>query len=184
MLKILVRQRQRMLINTCMVEAKLTVLIDTGVFFAFYSLRDKHHYDSLGLIAHLVKGRWGRGFITDHILDETLNILKYRISPETSKAFIEVFIDKGIVEILYTESNIEKEALKIFVKNLGRKGFSYTDAVTVAVIKEYGIRYLLSYDIRSFQGLVDSIIGPDYWQSLPSVEKEQILKLAKKYETS
>ena len=159
----------------------MTVMVDTGVFFAFYSLRDKHHLDSLGLIAHLVKGRWGKAFVTNHVLDETLNILKYRIAPETSRAFIETFIDRGIVEILYTDAGLEARALEIFKENLGRKGFSYTDAVTVATVKEFKIGYLLSYDLRSFQGLVDNIVGPDYWQTLPNDEKERILKLAKKY---
>ncbi len=54
----------------------VTALVDTDVFFAFYSLRDTHHFDSLGLITHLVEGRWGRAYITNHILDEVVNILK------------------------------------------------------------------------------------------------------------
>jgi len=166
-----------------MVKINMTVLVDTGIFFAFYSLRDKHHLDSLGLITHLVKGKWGKAFITNHILDETLNILKYKIAPETSKAFLEVFIDKGIVEVLYTDIDLEMKALEIFKENLGRKGFSYTDAVTVAAMREFKIEYLLSYDLRSFQGLIDSIIGPNYWQMLPNAEKEQILKLVRKYKT-
>ena len=159
----------------------MTVLVDTGVFFAFYSLRDRHHFDSLGLITHLVRGKWGKAFITNHILDETLNILKYKIAPEASKAFIEAFLDKGIVEVLYTDIGLETKALEIFKKNLGRKGFSYTDAITVAVMKEFMIDYLLSYDIRSFQGLIDNIVGPNYWQMLSSTEKEEILKLARKH---
>ncbi len=161
----------------------MTVLVDTGVFFAFYSLRDKHHLDSLALITHLVKGKWGKPFITNHILDETLNILKYRIAPETSRAFIETFLDKGVIEILYTDNELEAKALEIYRRNLGRKGFSYTDAVTVAIMKEFLIEYLLSYNTRSFKGLVNNIIGPNYWQTLPSVEKEQILRLARKHKT-
>ena len=59
-------------------------MVDTGVFFAYYSLGDKHHLDSLALIVHLVEREWGKAFITNHILDETLNILKYIISAGTS----------------------------------------------------------------------------------------------------
>ena len=159
----------------------MAVLVDTGVFFAFYSLRDKYHLDSLGLIAHLTMGRWGRAFITNHVLDETLNILKYRVSYEASKAFLETFIDKGIVEVLYTDIDLEAKALEIFKENLGRKGFSYTDAVTVSIAREFMVEYLLSYDLRSFQGLIENIIGPGYWQTLSDTEKEKILELAKKH---
>ena len=109
--------------------------------------------------------------------------LKYKIASETSKAFLEVFIDEGIVEVLYTDIGLEMKALEIFKENLGRKGFSYTDAVTVAAMREFKIEYLLSYDLRSFQGLIDNIIGPNYWQMLPNAEKEQILKLVRKYKT-
>ncbi len=58
-------------------------------------------------------------------------------------------------------------ALDIFRKNIFRKGFSYTDAVTVAVIKKLRIDYLLSYDVRSFLGLVNNVVGMNYWSSLP-----------------
>jgi len=122
----------------------MRVIVDTGIFFAFYSLRDKHHYDSLGLISHLVQGKWSKAFITNHILDKTLNILRYRLGTDTLKAFIEVFIDKGLIEISYTDSDIEEKALKIFRRNIERKGLSYTDATTVAIIDIYSIDYLLT----------------------------------------
>ncbi|RLG73738.1 MAG: hypothetical protein DRO23_08280 [Thermoprotei archaeon] len=152
----------------------MAVIVDTGVFFAYYSLRDKHHLDSLALIIHLVEGKWGRAFITNHILDETLNILKYRISAETAKAFIETFIGKNIVKVIYVEEELEKEALKIFLKNIHRKGFSYTDATTVATIKEYNIENLITYDTRSFTNLVKNIIGTNYWNTLPTKEQRRI----------
>lgn len=159
----------------------MTVLIDTGVFFAFYSIKDEHHLDSIGLITHFVKGKWGRAFISNHILDETLNIIKYRLGPEVAKIFLETFIDSNIVNVLYTDTELEMNALKIFKENLQRKGLSYTDAVTAALIKSHKIDYLLSYDLRSFKGLVENIIGPGYWHTIPKQEKKQILKIAKKY---
>ena len=155
----------------------MTAIVDTGVFFAFYSIKDKHHLDSLGLIIHLVNGKWGRVYITNHILDETLNILKYKLSPETSEAFIETFLSRGIVSVLYLDKEVEEKALRIFRENISRKGFSYTDAITVATIKEYGIDYLLTYDVRSFSGLVDKIIGANYWNTLSKDERDRILAL-------
>ena len=158
----------------------MTVIVDTGVFFAFYSLKDRYHLDSLALIVHLIEGKWGRAFITNHILDETLNILKYKLSYKTANAFIEVFIDRDLIKVLYTDREIEEEALRIFKENISRKGFSYTDAITVAVIREYGINYLLTYDERSFTGLVENIVGIDYWSTLTREEQNRILKLVEK----
>ncbi len=158
----------------------MTVIVDTGVFFAFYSLKDRYHLDSLALIVHLIEGKWGRAFITNHILDETLNILKYKLSYKTANAFIEVFIDRDLIKVLYTDREIEEKALRIFKENISRKGFSYTDAITVAVIREYGINYLLTYDERSFTGLVENIVGIDYWSTLTREEQNRILKLVEK----
>ncbi len=159
----------------------MTSLVDTGVFFAFYSVRDKHHLDSIALIIHLAEGKWGKAYITNHILDETLNILKYKLSIDTARAFIETFIDNRVVEILYTDREIEEKAREIFRKNISRKGLSYTDAVTVVMLKEYVIDYLLSYDERSFKGLVDNIIGANYWNTLSRKEQNRIQKLVQKH---
>ena len=158
----------------------MTAIVDTGVFFAFYSLKDKHHLDSIALIIHLIDGKWGRGFITNHILDETLNILKYKLSHDAAKAFIETFIEKDIIRIINTDVEIEKRALEIFMKNIHRKGFSYTDAVTVAVIKEYDIDYLLSFDLRSFSKLVNNVVGSNYWEKLSIDERKRISELISK----
>ncbi|MCD6278454.1 MAG: PIN domain-containing protein [Desulfurococcales archaeon] len=157
----------------------MTAIVDTGVFFAFYSLRDKHHLDSLALIVHLTEGRWGRPYITSHILDETLNILKYRVSPEAARAFLDAFIDSGMIKVLYLEKELEDEALNVFKENVLRKGFSYTDAVTTVALRKFRIDYLLSFDVRSFAGLVSSIVGPNYWESLPKEEQDRILELVK-----
>jgi predicted nucleic acid-binding protein len=43
----------------------MTALVDTGVFFAFYSLRDERHLDSLALVVHLLENKWGRGYATN-----------------------------------------------------------------------------------------------------------------------
>lgn len=159
----------------------MTALIDTGIFFAFYSLRDEHHLDSLALIVHLLEDKWGQGYVTNHILDETLTILKYRVSEETAKAFIESVIDTGAVKVLYLEEELEKQALTLFKENIRRKGFSYTDATTILAMKQYKLGFLLSFDQRTFQGLVPKIIGPNYWASLPEEERDKILKLAQNY---
>ena len=86
----------------------MAVIVDTGVFFAFYSLGDSHHLDSLGLVAHLAEGRWGRPLVTNHILDESLTILKYKVSPEASRAFLEAFVESGFIEVIHASMEIER----------------------------------------------------------------------------
>ena len=162
----------------------MTTIIDTGIFFAYYSLRDIHHLDSIAILIHTLEGKWGKPYITNHILDETLTILKHRISPQTAKIFLETLIETNTIQTLHIDREVELKAQKIFKQNLKRKGLSYTDATTITTIKEYNIETLLTYDKRSFQKLVDKIIGPNYWKTLTPKEKERILKIIEKYQKS
>ncbi len=155
----------------------MTVLIDTCVFFAFYSLRDVYHWDAVALIIHAAEGKWGRIYITNYILDETLTILKCRVSKDIARIFIETFIRKGTVGLIHVDEDMETMALKLFEENLERKGFSYTDATTVVTVRMLDIDCLLTFDIRSFSGLVKNIIGPNYWDTLPPEEKERIRRI-------
>lgn len=148
----------------------MAALIDTGIFFGFYSLKDEHHMDSVAIIIHAIEGKWGRLFITNHILDETLTLLKYRNLP--ADKFLEGFIDSGILRVIYTDEKIERKALELFRKRIYEKGFSYTDAVTEVVVREFDLK-LLSYD----SGFTVPTIGRGYWNSLDEDEKKRILKL-------
>ena len=148
----------------------MAALIDTGIFFGFYSLKDEHHMDSVAIIIHAVEGKWGRLFITNHIFDETLTLLKYRNLP--ADKFLEGFIDLGILRVIYTDEKIERKALELFRKRIYEKGFSYTDAVTEVVVREFDL-VLLSYD----SGFTVPTIGWGYWNSLDEDEKKRILKL-------
>jgi len=157
----------------------LTAVVDTSIVFGFYSIRDKYHLDSVAILFHVAKGVWGKVFITNHLLDEIVNVLKYRVSPDTARDFIEKFIGKGIICVEHVSRDLEQEALELFKENIYRKGFSYTDAVTIVFMREYGIDYLLTHDLRSFHGFIENIVGPGYWNSLSSSEKRLIIRLLK-----
>jgi len=160
----------------------MTVIVDTSIFFAFYSIKDKYHLDSLAIVAHALEGKWGRILITNHILDEVLTLLKYRISPRTAEIFIKVFIKNHLIEVMYTDERLEKQALNVFRQFIYKKGLSYTDTITVVMMREYNIGYLLSFDIRSFSGIIENLIGPNYWQVLSEEEQQKVLRLARKFQ--
>ena len=72
-----------MWISYSTVRAKATVLVDTGIFFAYYSLRDRYHMDSVALIIHVAEGRWEK-HISRATLSTKLKVLKYRVSSDFS----------------------------------------------------------------------------------------------------
>ena len=150
------------------------VLIDTGVFFGFYSKKDKQHLNSIALIIHALQGKWGRPYITDHILDETINILKYRISHEISMEFLKAFIFSNNIEIITATKEHINEALMLYKQNYALKGFSFTDALSVVIAKNFDLDYMITFD-KHLSKFV-KIIGPDYINSLT---KEEIAKIQK-----
>jgi len=156
----------------------MAALIDTGIFFGFYSLKDNRHMDSVAILIHAVEGRWGKLYISNHILDETLTLLKYK--GLSAKAFIETFIESGMVQIIYADQEIESSALELFMENYQRKGLSYTDAVSIVIAREFALS-MLSYDVRSFQGILD-VIGSGYWESLDKDEQKGILSMVRRLE--
>ncbi|MCD6514492.1 MAG: PIN domain-containing protein [Candidatus Odinarchaeota archaeon] len=148
------------------------ILIDTGIFFAFYSKRDVHHFDSLVLIIHALEGKWGRPYITDHILDETLNLLKYKLSHETALEFLNAFIKSNNLEIIIADEDIIRQSLELFQKNWNVKGFSFTDAISITTAKRYQLEYVMTYN--TFLSKFLKVINSSYVQSLP---KEEIVKI-------
>jgi len=66
----------------------------------------------------------------------------------------------------------------VFKQYIRRRGLSHTDATTIAVMRELNVDVLLTYGLRSFAGIVDNIIGPGYWSSLPQAEKERISRIS------
>jgi predicted nucleic acid-binding protein len=115
---------------------------------------------------------------TRRILDETLTLLKYRVSWEAARAFIEAFVESGAVGVLLLDEEAEREALTLFKEYADRRGFSYTDATTVVALRRFRLGFLLTFDARSFSGLARRIVGPGYWGSLPEEERRRLLELA------
>jgi len=107
-------------------------------------------------------------------LDETLTLLKYKKLPV--EKFMEGFVDSGILKIIRTDEEIESKALELFKERIYVKGFSYTDAVSEIVAREYSLT-LISYD----SGFSIKTVGRDYWISLDESEKKRILSIVKRY---
>lgn len=91
-------------------------------------------------------------------------------------------IPKEDLQLIFSRM-LRMKLLVLFKENIRRKGFSYTDAITILAMKQYRLGFLLSFDQLAFQGLVPKIIEPNYWASLPEEIRDKILKLAQNYVT-
>ncbi len=153
----------------------MSILIDTGVFYAFYNRRDKHHLDSLCLLTHILEGVFGKPYTSDLVVSETYTLLRYRVGFGAANAFLDALGRSGI-EVVFLDKELYSETLRILRKYRDRK-LSFTDAAILAIAGAFEIKYLASYDEQAFSGLL-TVVGRNYGASLPEKEVDRIKKLA------
>ncbi len=52
----------------------MSIFLDTGVYVAFINKKDKNHDRALVLMKELASGKYGPGYTSDYVLDETLTV--------------------------------------------------------------------------------------------------------------
>ncbi len=152
----------------------MAVLIDTGVFYALLDRRDANHLDAVAVMAHALEGRFGKAYTTDYVVLETALLLKSRLGAEAVRAMVN-FLNRSGISILVVDEPTFRRALELLAKMPER--LSLCDAASVVLAKELNIRVLASFDLRSFSGLVATIIGKGYYASLSDEERKRIRQL-------
>jgi len=158
---------------------ELSILIDTGIFFAFYNRRDVHHLDSICLLTHILEGRWGRPFTTILVISEVTTLLRFRLGIATAEAFLGALQESGI-SLIFVDEDLYKMTVEVLHQYRDRP-LSFTDANIIATMKTLGIEHLASYDERAFAGLVPSIIGRGYSATLTRDELNRILDMVRRF---
>lgn len=155
---------------------RMTILIDTGIFYALLDKGDVNHLDAVAVMIHTLEGKFGKAYTTDYVILETTLLLKSRLSAEAVKAMVD-FLDRSGISTLIVDEPILRRALKLLVKMPER--LSLCDAASIVLIEDLGIGVLASFDLKSFSGLVANIIGKGYYASLSDEEKKRIKQLSR-----
>ncbi len=150
----------------------MAILLDTGVFYGLYDRKDANHDNSVALVAHALAGRWGRVFLSNYVTLETTLLLRSKMGPALPRTFLEFVEESGIVEALVDEET-NRQAKEIFNADAA---LSLTDSASVAFLRSLRIRWLGTYDERSFRRYSRDIVGPSYWETLGEEERERLSK--------
>lgn len=154
----------------------MTIFLDTGIFFSTYNLDDVLNRDGAAIYVSAFSGKWGAVYTSDYIIDETCTLLKIRAGSEFSVKFLKTLRESVRISILRVDERIFEKTCEIFEKYHEKAGLSFTDASTIALLREADIEFLASFDSRSFEGIVEWRIGENFWSSLTEEEKERIKK--------
>lgn len=116
------------------------VLVDADFFIGLYLDTDPHHKKCLALSPSITDEL----VISYDVIDETFTKLTYIGNKEIALHFVNDLKKKNIV-IIFTTLQLFNLALKIFLLQ-SSKHVSLTDCMNMAIMKEKGIKKVLSFD--------------------------------------
>jgi predicted nucleic acid-binding protein len=134
----------------------LAVFIDTGVFVALRNADDELHTRSKELIKQALKGKFGRAYTSDYVIDEAVTTALVR----TRRHDLAVDIGKHIIESpritkLWTTKDTFETAWQKF-KTFKDKPLSFSDCTSLALMEKNRIKQIMSFD-SGFDGLTHRI---------------------------
>ncbi|MFD1634400.1 type II toxin-antitoxin system VapC family toxin [Haloplanus ruber] len=138
----------------------MSVLVDTGVFYAHHDTDAERHEAAVGAFEELLDGTYGQPYTNDYVLDETVTLTRTRTgSFEAADTVARRILGEDpfphVVETLHVEPDDVRASLTTF-RRYDDHDLSFTDATVVAQCESRGIDAVLSFD-ADFDGLVDRI---------------------------
>lgn len=137
----------------------MSVFLDTGFFVAFHNSRDVNHKRAVELMEKLLEGEYGPIYTSDYIFNEAVTVAYVRTGRH------DLAVDMGnlilgidhpkFVTILPIEEEVFKNTWSIFM-SYPRRGLSFTDCSSIALIRRLGIKGIVSFD-RGFDGTLNRI---------------------------
>jgi len=138
----------------------MSVLIDTGVFYAHADTDATRHGRARATLDRLMDGTYGQPYTSDYIYDETVTLTLERTGQFSHARRVGRRIrGEGeyptFVRIEHVTSRLFEAAVDVF-ERYEDQDLSFTDATTVALLEDRGIDAVVSFD-DDFDGIVDRI---------------------------
>ena len=116
--------------------------IDSSAFIALNHAYDKNHKSAY----HIASKLNGFHFIlSDAVVTETYNILRYRIGYEAGSRFLEMTLHRNEYEIAIVTLTMRHEVLLLLEKYREHK-ISYCDALSVIIMRENKVKNIFAFD--------------------------------------
>lgn len=126
----------------------MTLFCDSSFFVAYYSASDQYHPQAVRIINDL-KAQKPQIITTDYVFDETLTFLlathHYYGYPRALK-FDENVTSGEQFKLLFVNENLFYRAKEIFKRFNKDKRWSFTDCTSYVLMKDFGIRRVLTFD--------------------------------------
>lgn len=121
-----------------------TLFVDTGAWYALADRSDQHHNEAVEIYPKLLSS-YQPLKTTNLIIAETYILIRRGIGYQEAIAFLENIAASPRVVKIYSDRILEETGESI-LRQYQDQDFSYTDAVSFAVMKQYGITEAFSFD--------------------------------------
>lgn len=135
----------------------MSVVIDTGLFYAVQNRRATNHDAAKEALSNVFSGEFGQPYTTDYVYDETVTLVRSRTNSfrEASRVGDRILGRAGYpnaVEFVTVSEALFEEPVSVFERYRDH-ALSFTDASTIALVKNRNIDFVLAFD-DDFDGLV------------------------------
>ena len=124
-----------------MEEKKL--FVDTGAWFALADKSDQYHNQAIEIYSDLLRNY--RLLTTNLVIAESYTLMRYALGHQAAIHFVDNIESSPRVIKIYSDSIQEEQAIEV-LRQYHDQDFSYTDAASFAVMKQYGAVEAFSFD--------------------------------------
>lgn len=143
----------------------MSILLDTGVWFAKLHERDENHEQAQAILAACMDGEHGAVFTTTDVVDEAFALILHRVRGDgwgmaRQLAAFTGFTDEAptIATVIDVDRPYQEEAWRIYEERFEDEGLSLTDGTSIVAMRRHGIDAIASFD-PGFDGLVERVAG-------------------------
>jgi predicted nucleic acid-binding protein len=133
----------------------MSIFADTGAFLAYRNKKDKYHETALKLFRDALKGKYGQIYTSDYIYDEALTLALIRTNNLAVAVDIAEVIRSPRIKMIFVDTELLEKSTKTF-KQYSDRNLSFTDAVSIEIMKEINIEKYFGFDSH-FDGLVQQV---------------------------
>lgn len=133
----------------------MSIFADTGAFLAYRNKKDKYHETALKLFRDALKGKYGQIYTSDYIYDEALTLALTRTNNLAVAMDIAQVIRSPRIKMVFVDTELLEKSTKTF-KQYPDRNLSFTDTVSIEIIKELNIEKYFGFDSH-FAGIVQNI---------------------------
>ncbi len=140
----------------------MSIFLDTGVYVAFVNKKDKDHDRALVLMKELASGKYGPGYTSDYVLDETLTVslARTRRIDKAVNAGLLILGSKedkipALARLIKVDEGTIQAAWKSF-RGAKTPFLSFTDHTRIDLARTYTGGVIMSFD-EHFDGLLTRI---------------------------